>query len=152
MWVVFWKWTAILKKIKTDLTREGNQSFFQSTRQNKSCQNLFRKNNRIEFTMHPGPARHLLEWPWQTATKALDMHHPLLPLVKSDAGGWLICLLWKGIAPSSTQCPWSSAPFIHLLTSERGEPLPETNKGIQLQNLICRRMLGNVFWTDSKTH
>lgn len=38
----------------------------------------------------PGPAVtacHLLEWPWQTATKALDMHHPLLPLVKSDAGG-----------------------------------------------------------------
>lgn len=44
---------AILKRTKTDLINEGNQSFLQSTSQNKSCQNLFRKNNRIEFSTHP---------------------------------------------------------------------------------------------------
>lgn len=38
----------------------------------------------------PGPVVtvcHLLEWAWQTPTKQLYTHHPLLPLVKSHAGG-----------------------------------------------------------------
>lgn len=46
---------AILKKIKTDLTSEGNQSLLQSTSQNKTCENLFRQ-NRIEFSMYPWPS------------------------------------------------------------------------------------------------
>lgn len=65
----------------------------------------------------------LLEWAWQTPTKQLDI--PLLPLVKSHVGGWLIHLLWKGVAPNSTQCPWLSTPFIHLPTSVWAEPLME---------------------------
>lgn len=76
----------------------------------------------------PGPVAtvcHLLELAWQTPTKQLDMHHPLLPLVKSHAGRWLIRLFWKQVAPNSTQCPWLSAPFIHLPTSVCAEPLLE---------------------------
>lgn len=54
VWVFFGKWMErILKRIKTDLTSEGKQTLLQSTSQNKSCQNLFRKNNRIEFSTHP---------------------------------------------------------------------------------------------------
>lgn len=45
------------------------------------------------------------------------MHHPLLPLLKSHAGGWLIHLLWKGVASNSSQCPWLNTPFINLPTS-----------------------------------
>lgn len=36
------------------LASEGKQSFLRSASQNKSCQNLFRKNNNgIDFTTHP---------------------------------------------------------------------------------------------------
>lgn len=76
----------------------------------------------------PGPVVTLcllLEWAWQTPTKQLDMHHTLLCLEKSHAEGWLIHILWKGVALNSTQCPWLSTPFIHLPTSVCAEPLTE---------------------------
>lgn len=45
---------------------------------------LFTNDNKgIEFTTESGPvatACHLLEWPWQAATKVFDMNHPQTPL------------------------------------------------------------------------
>lgn len=79
---------AVLQKIKTELTSEGNLSFIQSTSPVKIYSE--RTTTGSNLPRIPGPAAtacRLLEQPWQTATKALDMHHPLLPLVKSDAGG-----------------------------------------------------------------
>ena len=154
--ILLWEVKGHKKKIKkTQLVKETN--LFSGAQVKTSPVKIYSERITTELILSrisgwAAAACHLLEWPWQTATKALDMHHPLLPLVKSYAGKWLILLLWKGVAMSSSQCPWSSTPFIHLPTSECGEPLLETDWGAQLQNLICSRTPRDLFRTDSKTH
>lgn len=126
VWVFFGKWMAILKRTKTDLTSEGNQIFLHSMSQNKSCQNLFRKNNRIELSMRPWAGSDSV----QSAGVGLantyqTTWHPSASSGEIPCWRMMIHLLWKGVAPNSTQCPWLSTPFIHLPTSVWAEPLME---------------------------
>jgi len=62
VWVFFWKWTNILKKIKSDLTSERNQYFLQSTSQNKSCHNLFQKEQQQDWNYHASLGQHVICW------------------------------------------------------------------------------------------
>lgn len=156
MWVFFGKWMAILKRTKTDLINEGNQSFLQSTSQNKSCQNLFRKNNRIEFSTHPWAGSDSVP---SAGVGLANTYQTTLHASPSASSGEIACRRMTDTLVLET----GSTKFNPVSLSERSfyssahicmcrAITGDCNECTQLQNLICWRMLGNLFRPDSKTH
>lgn len=136
VWVFFGKWMAILKRTKTDLTSEGNQFFLHSMSQNKSCQNLFRKNNRIELSMRPWAGSDSV----QSAGVGLantyqTTWHP------SASSGEIPCWRMTALERGSTEfnpVPLAEHTFYSSAYICMGRAINgDCNEGTHLQNLIC---------------
>lgn len=155
VWVFFGKWMAILKRIKTDLTSEGNQSLLQSTSQNKSCQNLFRK-SRIQFSMHPWPSSDAVssagvglantyQTTWHASHSALSGEIPCWRMTDTHS-------LKRGSTEFNAMSLAEHSFYSSAHICMRRAINRDCDEGIQLQNLISRSMLGNLFCSDSKIY